>query len=161
MTKQFIHSSAVLIGDITLGENVSVWPNVTIRADIDKITIGKNTNIQDGVVLHPGHARPVIVGENVTVGHNAILHGCTIGNNCLIGMGAVLLDGCVIGDNCVVGAGALVPEGKVIESGKLAIGMPAKVVRDLNESEILRVSGSSAEYIELAKKHLPSLPCEK
>ena len=124
-----------VIGDVTIGESSSVWYNAVIRGDTESITIGENTNIQDNAVLHTSHDAPLVIGDNVTIGHGAIVHGCTIGNNVLIGMGAIILDGTVVEDNCIIGAGALVTQNKNIPAGSLAMGNPAKVVRAITEEE--------------------------
>ena len=124
-----------VIGDVAIGQSSSVWYNAVIRGDTESITIGENTNIQDNAVLHTSHGAPLVIGDNVTIGHGAIVHGCTIGNNVLIGMGAIILDGTVVEDNCMIGAGALVTQNKIIPEGSLALGNPAKVVRDITEDE--------------------------
>ena len=118
-----ISENCVLIGDIRLGDSVSIFPGVIMRADISYIEIGKNSNIQDGTLLHVNVDMPVIVGENTTIGHGVILHGCKVGNNCLIGMGAIILDNAVIEDNCIIAAGALVKEGQNVKSGTLSAGL--------------------------------------
>ncbi len=128
----YVDPQAVVIGDVTMEEGSSLWPTAVARGDVHWIKIGRATNIQDGSILHVTQGKwPLQIGDNCTVGHRAILHGCTIGNNVLIGMGAIILDGAVIEDNVVVAAGSLVPEGKTIPSGTLVMGSPAKVVREL------------------------------
>jgi len=124
-----------IVGDVAIGENSSVWYNAVIRGDANPIVIGENTNIQDNAVLHVGHDTSLIIGDNVTIGHGAIVHGCTIGNNVLIGMGAIILDGAIVEDNCIIGAGALVTQKKVIPEGSLALGNPAKIVRQITLDE--------------------------
>ena len=146
----FIADTAKVLGNVTLGDNVGVWYNVTIRGDINYITIGDNSNIQDGSVVHIGYKEPVIVGKNVTVGHNVILHGCTVHDNCLIGMGAILLNGSVVEENAIVAAGSVVPQGKVVKSGTLFMGTPAKYVRDLTEDDF-NYSEYTKEYMTLTK----------
>ena len=123
-------------GDVTFGPGCSVWYNAVVRGDEASIVIGENTNIQDNAVLHTSHEPPLIVGSGVTVGHSAILHGCTVGDNTLIGMGAIVLDGASVGRDCIIGAGALVTGGTVIPDGHMALGSPAKVVRPLRPEEI-------------------------
>ena len=149
--KAFISSSSRLSGRIEIADNVSVWPMVVLRADIEYIKIGEGSNVQDGSVLHPNHGKPVIVGKNVTIGHRAIVHGCKIGDNCLIGMGAVILDGAVIEDNCIVSAGSVVPPGKTVKSGQLVMGVPAKSVRELINADLEHIKNNALEYVELAR----------
>ena len=146
----FVAPGARIIGKVTLKENVNVWFNAVLRADEDLITVGEGTNIQDGCVLHQDPGFPVTVGKNVTVGHLALLHGCTIGDGALIGMGAVILTGAKIGAGAVIGAGALVPEGKEIPPGTLALGSPAKVVRELTAADRERFSKSAQHYMDTA-----------
>ena len=148
----FISKYSAIIGNVELGENVSIWPKVVIRADIEYIKIGDNSNVQDGSVLHPNHGKPVIVGKNVTIGHNAIVHGCKVGDNCLIGMGAIILDGAVIEDNCIVAAGSIVPPGKVVSKGTLWMGAPAKFFRNLTDDDFKHVQVNADEYVWLAGK---------
>ncbi|MGE4283974.1 MAG: gamma carbonic anhydrase family protein [Clostridia bacterium] len=145
----FIAPSADIIGEVFIEENSSIWFNAVIRGDIDAIFIGKNTNIQDGCVIHCNWGVKTVIGDGVVVGHNAVLHSCTISNNCLIGMGAILLNGAVIGENCIIGAGALVTSGKIIPPNSLVLGSPAKVVRTLNEEEIQSISKGAQNYIGL------------
>ena len=142
-----ICDGACVVGDVTLGKGVSVWYNAVIRGDKGPIVIGENTNIQDGVVMH----NVTRVGAGCTLGHNAIVHGCTIGDNVLIGMGAVVLDGAKIGDNCLVGAGALVTGKMDAPAGSMILGSPAKVVRPLTEVEIEDIRESMREYLALAE----------
>jgi carbonic anhydrase/acetyltransferase-like protein (isoleucine patch superfamily) len=149
----FIAPNSSVIGRCTIGENVSVWFNAVIRADVNEIVIGNNVNIQDGSVLHCDHDHAVEIADNVTIGHNAIIHGCTIGNNCIIGMGTTILDGASIGENCIVGANALVTSGKHIPGGSLIIGSPAKVVRALSDDEIDGIKKSIAGYVALSKEY--------
>ena len=150
----FIAPSADVIGDVKIGENSSLWFGTVARGDVNFITIGKNTNIQDGTVLHVTTDKyPVIIGDNVTVGHNAILHGCKIGNCCLIGMGAIILDDVKIGDGCIIGAGAVLPEHTVIEPETLVMGIPAKPKRKGTKNELEEIMRSAANYVELAGKY--------
>ena len=142
----FIADNATLIGDVSIGEDASIWFNVVARGDEDVITIGDRSNIQDGTVLHADAGVPLTIGEGVTVGHKAMLHGCTIEDGALIGMGATVLNGAVIGRNCLIGAGALIPEGKVIPDGSLVMGMPGKVVRELDAAGIEGLLKSAQGY---------------
>ncbi len=160
-TRVFVDASAVVSGQVTLGDEVSVWPQVSIRGDLLPIVIGARTNIQDGSILHTTQKShynpegfPLTIGEDVTVGHGVILHGCTIGNLCLIGMGAIVLDGAVIEDEVLVGAGSLVSPGKVLESGNLYFGNPVKKVRPLNENEKHFLRFSAKKYLESKDLHL-------
>ncbi|MEQ1559294.1 MAG: gamma carbonic anhydrase family protein [Methyloglobulus sp.] len=159
----YIDDSAVVIGDVTIGDNVSIWPTTVIRGDVESITIGDDTNVQDGSVLHVTHygkftdrGYPLAIGKGVTIGHRAIVHACTIGDYCLIGMGAIIMDGAVIEDYVMLGAGALVPAGKRLESGHLYVGSPAKAVRALKDSEREFLEYSSRHYVELKNKYLES-----
>lgn len=156
----WVDPSAAVIGQVTLGESVSVWPQATIRGDVNIIRIGHHTNIQDGAVLHCTHdgpytngGSPLVIGERVTIGHQACLHGCTIGNDVLIGIGAIVLDHAVIEDQVMVGAGSLVPPGKVLQSGYLYVGSPVKQIRRLSEQEIEALAYSAGHYIKLAQAH--------
>ncbi|MGH7442395.1 MAG: gamma carbonic anhydrase family protein, partial [bacterium] len=141
-----VHSSAVLIGDVILGDQVSVWPQAVLRADYAAIRIGARTNLQDGVVVHNDHGRPALIGADCVVGHRAVVHGCSVGERCLIGIGAILLNGCVIGDESVIGAGALVPEGRVIPPRSLVLGVPGRVVRPVSDEELLRTRQGVDNY---------------
>lgn len=149
-----VDASSVVVGDVSLADDVSIWPLVAIRGDVNKVVIGKRSNIQDGCVLHVTHKSsanpqgyPLIVGEDVTVGHKAMLHGCTIGNRVLVGMGSILLDGVIVEDDVMIGAGSLVAPGKRLESGYLYLGSPAKQVRSLTEQEIAGLLYSSNNYV--------------
>jgi carbonic anhydrase/acetyltransferase-like protein (isoleucine patch superfamily) len=150
----FIAPSADLIGDITIAEGVSLWFNTVIRADVDSVSIGKNTNIQDCAVVHTDSGFPCRLGEGITVGHGAIIHGCTIGDNCLIGMGAIVLNGVEVGEECLVGAGSLVPQGMKIPPRSLVIGSPAKVVKELKPGMIEAIRKNSAAYISNSNNYL-------
>lgn len=150
----FVAQSADVIGDVYLEEGCNVWFGAVLRADGEKIEVGKNTNIQDNAVLHITNNKfSVKVGDNVTIGHSAIVHSCKVGNNTLIGMGAIILDGAEIGDYTIIGAGSLVPPGKIIPSGVLAVGSPAKVVRELTLEEIESLEVSAKHYVELSQKY--------
>ena len=142
-----ICEGARVAGDVTLGKGVSVWYNAVLRGDEGAITVGENTNIQDGAVMH----EETVVGRGCTIGHNAIVHGCTMGDNVLIGMGAVVLNGAKIGDNCIVGAGALVTGKMDAPAGSMILGSPAKVVRPLTEAEIEVNRGSARGYLHAAE----------
>ena len=150
----YIAEGAKIIGDVTIGEDSSVWYNAVIRGDTNSIVIGENTNVQDNAVLHTSHSYPLRIGDNVTIGHGAIVHGCTVGNNVLIGMGAIVLDGAVIEDNCIIGAGALVTQNKVMPTGSLVLGNPAKVVREISDEERLSILENANEYSDEARKYI-------
>jgi carbonic anhydrase/acetyltransferase-like protein (isoleucine patch superfamily) len=142
----WIAPSASVIGKVTIGEGVGIWFGSVLRGDNERITVGLNTNVQELCVFHTDMGFPLTIGEGCTIGHRAILHGCTIGNNVLIGMGAIVLNGAKVGDNCLVAAGALIPEGREIEPGSLVIGVPAKPFRPLTADEIARNRASAAHY---------------
>ena len=149
--------SADLVGDVRLGARASVWFGAVIRADNTPILIGEEANVQDGTVGHSDPHAPLVIGARVTVGHQAILHGCTIGEGALIGMGARILNGAVIGERCLVGAGALVTEGKCFEPGQLIVGSPARAVRPLTEEEIAALAVSAAHYAQKAAYYARAL----
>jgi carbonic anhydrase/acetyltransferase-like protein (isoleucine patch superfamily) len=146
----WVAPSADLIGDVRLGARASVWFGAVVRADNTPIIIGNDSNIQDGAVLHSDPHAPLTIGRGVTVGHQAILHGCTVADGALIGMGARVLNGSFIGARCIVGAGALVPEGKTYEAGHLLVGAPARIVRALTEAELQILEASALHYAEKA-----------
>jgi carbonic anhydrase/acetyltransferase-like protein (isoleucine patch superfamily) len=151
----FIAEGAHVIGDVHIGAGSSIWFNSVVRGDVHFIRIGERTNIQDNSVVHvTGGVHPTVVGNEVTVGHRVILHGCTIEDRALIGMGAVVMDGAVIGRETIIGAGAVVTPGTKIPPRVLALGSPCKVVRELNKEEIQFLEGSALHYYELAKKYL-------
>ena len=161
----YAHPSCQIIGDVTIGDDSSVWCNAVLRGDVNRIVIGKGTSIQDVAVGHVSHktpdkpdGSPLIVGDYVTVGHSAILHGCTIGNECLIGMGTVILDDAVIPGHVMIGAGSLVPPGKTLESGMLYVGRPVKAVRALTPEETAYLRYSAEHYIQLKNDYLNNLP---
>ena len=147
----FIASGAVVLGDVTVGKNSSIWYNAVVRGDMSAIRIGQNTNIQDNCVVHVDTGFGTDIGDNVTVGHGAIVHGCTVGDNSLIGMGAILLNGCRIGKNCIIGAGALVTQNVVIPDDSLVLGNPGKVRRCLTKDEIDANIKNAHFYSEEAK----------
>jgi carbonic anhydrase/acetyltransferase-like protein (isoleucine patch superfamily) len=153
----WVADSAQVIGDVVLGEDVSVWFGVVARGDTDQIRIGARTNIQDLSVLHADSGMPLCIGSGVTVGHKAMLHGCTVGDDSLIGIGAVVLNGAKIGKNCLVGAGALVTEGKEFADGSMIIGSPAKVVRMLSPEQMAGLRQSATHYVANAKRFIGSL----
>lgn len=145
--KYYILSGAVVTGDVELGEDVSVWHNAVLRGDSGKITVGDRTNIQDGCILH----EETKVGCDCTVGHGAILHGCTVGDGCLIGMGAIVLNGAVLGEGCLVGAGALVTGKMDAPAGSVLLGNPAKIVKELSPEQMAEQKASAMHYVALAK----------
>ncbi|MEE9683077.1 gamma carbonic anhydrase family protein [Lelliottia amnigena] len=156
-----IDSSSVVVGDVRMADDVSIWPLVAIRGDVNHVMIGSRTNIQDGSVLHVTHKSthnpegcPLIVGEDVTVGHKVMLHGCTIGNRVLVGMGSILLDGVIVEDDVMIGAGSLVPQNKRLESGYLYLGSPVKQIRPLNEAEIAGLQYSANNYVKWKDEYL-------
>ncbi len=157
----FIAHNATLIGSVTLEADVSIWYNVVIRADQDEITIGTGSNIQDGAVLHVDPGKPLRIGKGVTVGHKAMLHGCTIGDYSLIGINAVVLNGANIGKNCLIGANALVPENMVIPDGSLVLGSPARVKRELSAEQQETLSHGSDHYVENGRHFLQHLREDK
>ena len=157
----YIDPDAVVIGDVEIGEGSSVWPMTVIRGDIHRIRIGKRTSVQDGSVLHVTHAGPfnpdgfpLIIGDDVTIGHKVMLHGCTIGNRILIGMAAVIMDGAVVEDEVIIAAGTLVPPGKLLESGFLYKGSPASQARPLTEKEMTFFHYTAKRYVDLAARYL-------
>lgn len=143
----FVAPGAMIIGDVTIGEESSVWFNSVLRGDLEPIRIGCRTNIQDGAVIHMDKEVPCLIGDDVTIGHGAILHSCTIGNEALIGMGAILLTGSTLGERAVVAAGTLVREGQEIPPGTVAMGVPAKVRREVTEAELERVRSGKDDYV--------------
>lgn len=157
----YVDDSAVIIGDVVIGDQSSVWPLCVIRGDIHRIRIGSRSSIQDGSVLHVTHAGPynpdgfpLTLGDEVTVGHNVMLHGCALGNRILVGMSCTVMDGAVIEDEVVIGAGSLVTEGKVLESGHLYMGRPARKMRALTEKEITYFEYTADRYVTLASRYL-------
>ena len=155
----WIHETAVVIGDVTLAESVSVWPTAVLRGDVHRIEVGARSNIQDGVIVHVAHKGPyqngfpAIIGEDVTVGHRAVIHACTVGNRVLVGMGAIVLDGAVIEDDVMIGANTLVPPGKRLESGFLYLGSPAKAARPITDTEREQLPYSAQHYMRLMNRH--------
>jgi len=159
MPKPIIHSTAfvapgaVVVGDVTLGPGASVWYGAVLRGDMDRIVVGTNTNVQDGTIVHVDEGIPCRIGDRVGIGHRAILHGCTVDDDCLVGMGAVLLNGVRLGVGAVVGAGAVVPEGMVVPPGMLVLGLPARVSRAVDEALRARQRATVAHYVALAARH--------
>lgn len=152
-SQAFVADSADVIGDVEVGEGSSIWYRAVLRGDINSIRIGKNTNVQDGAVIHNDYNSPAVIGDNVTIGHNAIVHGAIIKDNCLIGMGAVILNDAVIGENCIIGAGAVVTQGKVIPPESLVLGAPGRVVRSLTQEEVESIRRNADIYVNLIKGH--------
>ncbi|HPO25664.1 MAG TPA: gamma carbonic anhydrase family protein [Arenimonas sp.] len=158
----YVDEAATVIGDVVLGDDVSIWPGTVVRGDVNYIRIGSRTNLQDGTIIHVTHDGPygkpggfaTVIGEDVTIGHAAVIHACVIEDACLIGMGATILDGAIVRKNGFVGAGAVVPPGKTVESGELWLGNPAKCVRKLGEKEIEQLYYSAQHYVRLKDKYL-------
>ena len=150
----FVAEGARIIGDVTFQDDCSVFYNAVIRGDDQPIRIGNRVNIQDNCTLHAGHQDPITIEDDVTIGHGAILHGCTVRNECIIGMGAILLDGCVIPSHCIVAAGALISQGKTFPEGSLIMGSPARDVRPLSEEEIQSILLSAQHYVQCAEQQL-------
>ena len=149
----FVHPAAHVIGNVTLGARVSVWPTAVLRGDSDAITIGEDSNVQDGTIIHVDPGAPLTIGARVTIGHQAIVHGCTIADDCLIGMGAVLLNGVVVGSGSIVGAGAVCREGMEIPPNSLVVGVPAKVIRETTDAERARIAQTVQAYLALQVEH--------
>ena len=159
----YIDEHALVVGEVSIGADSSVWPMSVVRGDVNRIEIGERSNIQDGSVLHVTHdseysegGLPLIIGSDVTVGHKVILHACQVGDGCLIGMGAIVLDGAQLRSGSMIGAGALVPPGKVLEGGYLYLGSPVKQVRELSDKEKRYLKYSAAHYVRLKNRHLNS-----
>ena len=150
-----VAETAVLVGRVTLGAGANVWYGAVLRGDDNSVEVGAGTNVQDNAVLHCDPAFPLVVGRDVTVGHGALVHGCTVGDRCLIGMGAILLNGCVVGEESIVAAGALVTQNKVIPPGSMVMGSPAKVVRALTPEERSQLAASAEEYRHVSAQQLP------
>ncbi|MBP3941762.1 MAG: gamma carbonic anhydrase family protein [Christensenellaceae bacterium] len=149
----YIDETSKIIGDVEIGENSSVWCGTVIRGDLQTIKIGKNCNIQDNAVLHTGYTEALDIGDNTSVGHMAVLHGCTIKGNCVIGIGAVIMNGAVIGKNCIIGAGSLIPPGKVIEDGSVTVGNPFKIIRKASEKDLAYIKKNAQGYVELKEEY--------
>ena len=161
----YVDPAATVIGDVVLGDDVSVWPATVIRGDVNHVRIGARTSVQDGSVIHVSHDGPhaklggfaTVIGEDVTIGHKAIIHACTIGNASLIGMGAILLDGVRVGDHAMIGAGAVVPPGREVGEGELWVGSPARCVRRLTDAQIEGLHYSAGHYVRLKDEYLAAL----
>ncbi len=149
----FIASTAVIIGQVSVEEQANIWYNTVIRGDVEPIKVGKSTNVQDQCVLHTSKHYPLTIGEAVTIGHGAIVHGCTIESYVLVGMGSIILDGAIIETEVIIGAGSLVPPGKRIPAGSMVMGSPARVVRELTAEERLSIRKSAQGYVELSKQY--------
>ncbi|MGD2138452.1 MAG: gamma carbonic anhydrase family protein [Gammaproteobacteria bacterium] len=159
----YVDETALVIGNVTLEEDVSLWPKVVVRGDVNSIEVGARTNIQDGTILHVSHdsefapgGYPLVIGADVTVGHQAILHGCTVEDRCLIGMAATVMDGAMVRSGAMVGAGSLVPPGHDLEGGFLWVGSPARRARPLREAEAAFLDYSASHYVELKNRHAGS-----
>lgn len=151
----FVEDTATVIGDVVIGEDSSVWFGAVVRGDVHSIRIGHRTNVQDLSVLHVTHeTHPLVIGDDVTIGHRVILHGCTVQNHVLVGMGAIIMDGAVIGEDCVIGAGALVTEGTIVPPKSLILGSPAKVKRPVTEKELAWIRESAQNYVRYARQYL-------
>jgi carbonic anhydrase/acetyltransferase-like protein (isoleucine patch superfamily) len=153
----WVAESAQVMGRVSLAENASVWYGAVLRGDNDSISVGRNSNVQDGSVLHTDHGSPLVIGDDVTIGHQVMLHGCTVGDCSLIGIGSVVMNGARIGRNCIVGAGALVTEGKQFPDGVLIVGAPAKVVRELTAEQIAHLQASASHYVAQQQRHARTL----
>ncbi len=160
----YVDDTALVIGDVTIGGDSSIWPMTVIRGDVHSITIGERTNIQDGSVVHVTHDSeytpggfPTVIGDDVTIGHRAVVHACTVGNVCLVGMSATIMDGAELGDYTIIGAGSLVPAGKKLEGGHLYLGSPVRRVRALSEGEIASLEYSARHYVDLKNRHTQSV----
>mgnify|MGYP003305213766 FL=1 len=157
----FIAETAVLIGAVTLKSHASVWWGAVLRGDYDEIVVGEESNIQDNCVVHMDEDFPVSIGDRVTVGHKVVLHGCTIGNNSLIGINSIVMNGAIIGDNCLVGSNTLITEGKEIPDGSLVLGSPGKVIRQISDAEIEEITGFSERYVNNARRYREGLIAQK
>ena len=153
----WIAPNAVVLGNVILKKNASIWFGATLRGDNDPITIGENSNVQDGSVLHTDSGSPLTIGDNVTIGHRAMLHGCTIGDNSLVGIGSIILNGARIGKNCLIGAGSLITEGKEIPDGSMVMGSPGKVVREIGADHAKVLVGSALGYVANWKRYRAGL----
>jgi carbonic anhydrase/acetyltransferase-like protein (isoleucine patch superfamily) len=151
------HVTAVVIGDVELHDGVSLWPHAVLRGDLNRIVVGEGSNIQDGAVVHNDLKYPALIGRDCVVGHQACVHGSTVGDRCLIGIGALLLNGSVIGDESIIGAGSVVAEGKVIPPRSLVLGVPGKVIRQVTDEDLRRTTAGAAGYRQNAQDQLPRL----
>jgi len=151
--KAFVHDAAVVIGDVLIEDYANVWPCAVLRGDIERITVERRASIQDGAVIHTDPGFPTVIGEGTTIAHGCVIHGCRVGNHSLVAMGAIVLTGSEVGEHCIIGAGGLVPEGKSIPSGTIAMGLPVKVLRNVDEEDIARIERTASAYLELVKKY--------
>jgi carbonic anhydrase/acetyltransferase-like protein (isoleucine patch superfamily) len=149
----FLAPNATVLGEVTLGNRVGIWFGAVVRADKDRIAIGADSNVQDNCVIHCSAGRPVTIGREVSVGHGAILHGCTIGDRVLVGMGAVVLNGAVVGEDSLIGAGAVVTEGAQIPSGSVVVGVPGRIAKQTTGEQRAHIRKNAASYVELAKRY--------
>lgn len=149
----FVADNATIVGDVMLGENVSVWFSAVIRGDRDRIVIGDRSNVQDNAVIHGSPGHPALIGSGVSIGHGAILHGCSVSDDVLIGMGAIVMNGAVIGSGSIIGAGAVVTEGKVIPPHSLVLGVPGKVVAETTEAQRASILKNASDYVALGERH--------
>jgi len=155
--EHWIAETAVVVGDVLLEENASIWWGAVLRGDNERITVGRNSNVQDGSVLHTDMGSPLVIGADVTVGHMVMLHGCTIGDGSLIGIGAVVLNNAKVGKNCIIGAKALIPEGKEIPDNSLVMGAPGKIVRELSDEHRAMLVQGAAHYVDNARRYRTDL----
>ena len=153
----FVAPTAVVIGDVAIEHESSVWWGAVLRGDYDRISIGRRSNVQDNAVVHMDEGFPVTLGDSVTIGHKAVLHGCTVGNNSLVGINAVVMNGAVIGDDCLVGSNALITEGKAIPPRSLVLGSPGKVVRELSDEEVAEITDFADRYVRNFRRYLAQL----
>ncbi|MGV3708630.1 MAG: gamma carbonic anhydrase family protein [Gemmatimonas sp.] len=151
---RFIHESAVVLGNVSLAENTSVWPAAVIRGDLEAVTIGARTNVQDGAVIHADPGVPTVIGEDVVIGHRAIVHGSTLEDGVLVGMGAIILNRCVIGKGSIIGAGSVCTEGLQVPPGSLVLGIPGKVVRQLDVAQQKQILDNADRYVKLSERHM-------
>ena len=156
----FVAPTAVVIGDVAIEHESSVWWGAVLRGDYDRISIGRRSNVQDNAVVHMDEGFPVTLGDGVTIGHKAVLHGCTVGNNSLVGINAVVMNGAVIGDDCLVGSNALITEGKAIPPRSLVLGSPGKVVRELSDEEVAEITDFADRYVRNFRRYLAHLRSE-
>ena len=151
MKNNFVAEGAKILGDVTLGNNVSIWYNAVLRGDVCKIIVGDDSNVQDCCVVHGKVGQPGVIGKGVSVGHGAILHVCTVGDNSLVGMGAVVLDGVVIGKNCIIGAGAVVTQNTIVPDNSLYLGCPAKFIKTVSDEQIESNRQNALHYVDIIK----------
>ncbi len=149
----FVAPDATVIGNVVVGAESSVWPHASVRGDSDQIRIGERCSVQDGAVLHTADGSPAVVGDGVTMGHQAVVHGCRVGDDCLIGMNATVLSGAEVGDGCIVAAGALVPEGREIPDRSVVMGVPGEVVRDVTDDDLARIRENAKIYVDKAERY--------